>query len=172
MDLLIKDENPKGSSKKAEETLIIRTHSSVRHYLSSYLRLARLFRPSPATPYIQPPSTSSKLVPSFTMRLSYFLLAPVLALSTSAQILPRTFNIEGCVSATTVLKLVLDASASAAAGVHSTEESCAVSDTIPLLDHKLISSIDCLPRSQTKLRLLLPFGHFTTPWSDRRLRLL
>jgi len=40
------------------------------------------------------------------MRLSYFLLAPILALSASAQILDRNFAIEGCVSLTTALSVL------------------------------------------------------------------
>jgi hypothetical protein len=107
------------------------------------------------------------------MKLSVLLLAPILALSASAQILPRSFNIEGCVSATTVVTLVTRLSATAAAGVHANEESCAVSAIISFLDHTLMGSIDCLPRSEPKLRLLLPCGHHISQWSwDSRLHLL
>jgi hypothetical protein len=141
----------------------------------SHLNPFPLSRPSPtsSTPARTPYTTSPTVIPSFTMRLSFFLLAPVFALSASAQILPRSFNIEGCVSAATALGLLLDVTAKAAAGVHLTEESCAVSAIISTLDHALMSSIVCLPRSQPKLRLLLPCRYITGLWSwDRRLHML
>jgi len=81
------------------------------------------------------------------MRLSYFLLAPVLALGASAQILPRSFNIEGCVSPTIVANLLLDTSTTAAAGAQTTEEGCAVCAIISTSDQTLMNSIDCLSRS-------------------------
>jgi len=60
------------------------------------------------------------------MRLSVFLLAPVLALSASAQILDRNFAIEGCVSLTTALN-VLSSGGLGLTASYDTEGACRVS---------------------------------------------
>lgn len=60
------------------------------------------------------------------MRLSYFFLAPVLALTASAQILDRDFSIQGCVGLTTVLGLVTGGGLGLT-GAFGTETQCRVS---------------------------------------------
>ena len=62
------------------------------------------------------------------MRLSYFLLAPILALQASAQLTPSTYGIEGCVNVATVLGLFANLNAGTTVGLRTptTQEACAV----------------------------------------------
>jgi len=61
------------------------------------------------------------------MRLSYFLLAPILALQASAQLTPSTYGIEGCVNVATVLGLFANLNAGTTVGLRTptTQEACA-----------------------------------------------
>jgi len=61
------------------------------------------------------------------MRLSYLLAAPLLVLSSSAQIINRDFAIEGCVGLTTILNPALGIAGQALTGLFTTESACAVS---------------------------------------------
>jgi hypothetical protein len=86
------------------------------------------------------PSTTSSFAQSFTMRLSYFLIAPVLALSASAQILSRDFAIVG----------------TAQTGLYATESSCAVSPSAYHIatNESLITSLESMSKPGLLLRLL------------------
>jgi hypothetical protein len=102
------------------------------------------------------PSTTSSFAQSFTMRLSYFLIAPVLALSASAQILSRDFAIDGCVGLTSFLGVTPAIVGTAQTGLYATESSCAVSPSAFHIatNESLITSLESMSKPGLLLRLL------------------
>jgi hypothetical protein len=77
------------------------------------------------------------------MRLSYFLLAPILALSASAQVLNRDFAIEGCVALTTVTS-ILGSGGLGLSGSYGSETLCRVSCTAIVMERTL-TALDRMP---------------------------
>lgn len=90
------------------------------------------------------------------MKFSTLLIAPVLALGATAQILNRDFAIEGCVGLSTVLNPALGILGSAITGqLFTTESACAVSCFIlSLRTNSMLISLGRLPSTRFQLRLL------------------